>query len=387
MKVQIVYRNYKPLHDMYASLKILPPPGVSYIYPLPKTNLRKLYPLYLQFGDNWLFKKIISQAQKIFFETRDYYDSDVLHYMQMLPKRNPSTPFVIDFEHIISLANFVSIDQNIKEKITRCLCSSQCRKIIPLSFAALKTLQNLMGYKGLFSEKVEVIYPALPDYASLFGDHAVKRVSDKLNLLFVGNSPYKKGLHELLAAFHALEQKFNDIYLTVISDASPDLQKKYDLKQIRFLPPKFSHDEIISQFYLQSDLFVMPTHDDTFGMAMLYALACGCPVITTKQFATPEMITPGENGYFVTSQRLHLEEVPFPSRNSTKLFHLYGKEEKIIVDDLIDRISFLYQNRDHLKRLQDNANRNFKPGAKFSIEHRNNNLIQVYNSCTNDALN
>jgi len=387
MKVQLIYRNYKPLHDMYASLKIQPPTGVTYTYPPLKTNLRKFYPLYLQFGDTWLFRKIISQAQKIFFDTQDFSGSDIAHYMQMLPNNEPSIPFVVDFEHIVSLADFVSIDKKITEKISRHLKSSQCKKIIPLSQAAQKTLHNLIGNDESTSSKMEIIYPALPNYAALYRDPATKRVSEKLNLLFVGNSPYKKGLHELLAAFHALEKKFKDIYLTVISDASPDLQKKYDLKQVRFLPPKFSHDEIVSQFYLQCDLFVMPTHDDTFGMAMLYALACGCPVITTRQFATPELITSGENGYFVTSQRLHLEEVPFPNRNSTKQFHLYDKEEKILVDDLIDRISFLHNNRDHLKQLQENANKNFKPGAKFSIENRNNNLIQTYTSCLNYTLN
>lgn len=385
MKIQLIYRNYKPLHDMYASLTIQPPQNVKYIYPPLKTNLRKLYPLYLQFGDNWLVKKIISLTQRILFDNRHYSDSDILHYMQMLPNNSPTIPFIVDFEHIVSLANFVSIDEKVSKNIIRRLSSSLCKKIIPLSYAAQNTLKNLIGDEESITSKVEVIYPALPDYASLYSDQVVKRGAENLNVLFVGNRPYKKGLHELLAAFQVLEQKFNTIHLHVISDAPVSLQKKYNLKQVHYLPPRFSHDEIIRQFYLQCDLFVMPTHDDTFGMAMLYALACGCPVITTKQFATPEMITPGENGYFVTSHHLHLEEVPFPNRNSTKQFHQYDKEEMILVDDLIDKIIFLHQNRDHLKKLQGNANKEFKPGLKFSMEYRNNKLKQVYNFCINNA--
>lgn len=381
MRVRLVYRNYKPLHDMYASLKLEPPPGVTYITSPPKTILRKIYPLYLRFGDTWLARRIIARAQKMLFDKPGSPDVDLLHYMQMLPGEIPERPFVLDFEHVVSLANFVAIDETMMRKIRDYLESPFCKKIIPLSHAARRTLEGLLGNNEEIARKIEVIYPALPDYHALSGKQSGSLSSDTFNLLFVGNSPYKKGLHELLAAFQILAGKYSNIHLSVISDASKLLKNKYDLPNIAFFPPRFSHDEIINKFYLPSNLFVMPTHDDTFGMAQLYALACGTPVVTTKQFANPELITHGYNGLFVKSNRLHLEDVPLPNRSSTNRYHLRQDEETILVKDLVEKISSLYENRELLKQLERNTHKDFATNGKFSINTRNKKLTQVYAAC------
>ncbi len=381
MKVQLVYRNYKPLHDMYASLRLEPPPGVTYIIPPPKTILRKIYPLYLRFGDTWLARHIIAKAQKALFDKSDSPDVDILHYMQMLPGKIPERPFVLDFEHVVSLANFVTIDETARHKIRDYLGSHFCKKIIPLSHAARRTLEFLLGNSEEIARKIEVIYPALPDYYALSEQEPGSRPSDTFKLLFVGNSPYKKGLHELLAAFKILASKYKNIHLSVISDAPKLLKNKYDLPGITFFPPQFSHDEIIKKFYLPSDVFVMPTHDDTFGMAILYALSCGTPVVTTKQFAGAELITNGYNGFFVKSKRLHLEDVPLPNRSSTNRYHLREDEETILVKDLVEKISSLYKNKELLQQLTRNTHRDFATNGKFSINTRNKKLTQVYAAC------
>jgi len=381
IRVRLVYRNYKPLHDMYASLKLEPPPGVTYIIPPPKTILRKIYPLYLRFGDTWMARRIIAKAQEVLFDKSDSQDVDLLHYMQMLPGKIPERPFVLDFEHVVSLANFVTIDEAMVRKIEGYLRSHFCKKIIPLSHAARRTLECLLGNNEAITRKIEVIYPALPDYYALSDKESGSLPSDTFKLLFVGNSPYKKGLHELLAAFQILSSKYRNIHLSVISDAPKLLKNKYNLPNITFFPPRFSHDEIIKKFYLPSDMFVMPTHDDTFGMALLYALSCGTPVVTTKQFASSELITHGYNGFFVKSNRLHLEDVPLPNRSSTNRYHLREDEETILVKDLVEKISSLYENKELLKQLARNTHRDFATNGKFSINIRNKKLTQVYAAC------
>lgn len=47
-----------------------------------------------------------------------------------------------------------------------------------------------------------------------------------------------------------------------------------------FTGPVF--DEQKTALYQQSDVFVLPTHSENFGVVILEALACGVPVITTK---------------------------------------------------------------------------------------------------------
>jgi glycosyltransferase involved in cell wall biosynthesis len=41
-------------------------------------------------------------------------------------------------------------------------------------------------------------------------------------------------------------------------------------------------------FYRAADVFVYPSHNETFGLPILEALACGCPVVTSDRSAMPE---------------------------------------------------------------------------------------------------
>jgi N-acetyl-alpha-D-glucosaminyl L-malate synthase BshA len=48
-----------------------------------------------------------------------------------------------------------------------------------------------------------------------------------------------------------------------------------------------------------SDLFLLPSEAESFGMAALEAMACEVPVIATKAGGLPEVVTDGENGYLL----------------------------------------------------------------------------------------
>jgi UDP-glucose:(heptosyl)LPS alpha-1,3-glucosyltransferase len=53
------------------------------------------------------------------------------------------------------------------------------------------------------------------------------------------------------------------------------------------------------RFYGAADLFVLPTRCDPFANVCLEALACGLPVITTRENGASELIRQGRNGYVV----------------------------------------------------------------------------------------
>lgn len=386
MKVKIIYRNYKSLHDLYYSFIIKPPEDVSFIIPSPRKSLRFLYPLYRVFGDNFLVKQIISETQDFFFYNKKAEENvDVLHFIQLITKRIPDRPYVIDFEHIAGLANFVTLDRALEHRIFNFLNNAQCRRIIPMTYAAEKSLKGL--FPDLYREienRTEVIYPALPNYHALFSDQIdysyVSPHSEIFKLLFIGNDVYRKGLHELLSAFKKLEDRYNDIELYVISDAPWRLKRDYSSERIKYFDPVFLQQDIIKKFYMTCDLFIMPTHCDTFGMAILNSLSCGTPAIITEQFATTEIIKPERNGLFVRSNRLFLDQVLFPSRKVT-IRYITDDVETLLVDELVEKIEYLYLKRDVLSSMSEEAIKDFEVNGKFSIDVRNEKLVEIYKSC------
>ncbi|HSX47301.1 MAG TPA: glycosyltransferase family 4 protein, partial [Patescibacteria group bacterium] len=246
-----------------------------------------------------------------------------------------------------------------------------------LSLAAKRTLEELLDadYKSIAS-KVSVIYPALKIETNLNTDHSyIKADSSALNLLFVGNQAYLKGLEELLIAITRL--KNNNLKLFIISNDAESLLKKYPLNSVQLFQPNFNKEQITTKFFRPADAFIMPTKEDTFGMAILDSLSCGTPVITTKQFALPELVTNGSDGLLLEIKRPLLDTVLIPSKKDMSDINHSNIDEL-----LVDQIAYLLEAiLSHKIRIEDFRNKGiakFKNSHMFSTNTRNQALYRVY---------
>lgn len=381
IKVKIVYRHYKPLHEFYNSFKNYPPEGIEFIIPKPKPLLSKFRPLYVQFGDKKIIRKLIQISQKIFFDAASdkAKNIDVYHYLHMVPEKIPHKPFIVDLEHVAALLSFVKPSADEKMHLLKKLSHKQCKKIIPWSNAAKENLLRFFKeYSEKFKHKIEVVYPALPNYRKMFNkpDHSILP-RGTFNILFVGQNPYGKGLLETILAIQELSKRYSTIKLFVISKASEKFISQYKSDCISFFKWEFDKNEVVRKFFMPADLFVLPTRGDTFGMAILDALSSGTPVISTLHYAIPELIDDGKNGFLVETKYNFLDKHVFPSREVVKQNKVKTPDTDL-VQHLSSTIKNLYRDRDLLNSLVANTEKEFDKNGKFSINVRNQKLKRIY---------
>ena len=105
-------------------------------------------------------------------------------------------------------------------------------------------------------------------------------------LLFLGRLHPIKGIEFLLQAWRELQDGHRDWDL-VIAGRGDDayvasleaLAAKLELRRVKFIGPVFG--EAKRRLYLSSQLFVLPTATENFGMSIAEAQAHGVPVVTT----------------------------------------------------------------------------------------------------------
>ncbi len=381
IRVQIIYRNYKPLHENYSSFRKFPPEGIKFLIPKPRLYLSRLRPLYVQLGDKWPVRSLILLAQKYLFDNKNQRSetADLYHYLHMLPGEIPAKPFIVDIEHIAALANFVPPAEKEKMLMVEKLSHERCKKIIVLSNAAKKSLAHFFKEDfGKIEHKTEVVYPALPHYTEIFvePDHSIMAKST-FNLLFVGQNPYGKGLVETIQAVQKLCKRYPDIVLHIISKASRSFVGRYRSESILFYPWGFTKDTVIKKFFMPADLFVLPTRGDTFGMAILDALSSGTPVISSRQYAIPEIIDNQRNGFLIKTKYNYLDSNVFPSREIAKQNKTEIPDQDV-VEALCSTIETLYRNRELLQNFAKNTGKEFSGNGKFSIGIRNQKLKRIY---------
>jgi len=108
------------------------------------------------------------------------------------------------------------------------------------------------------------------------------------HLLFVGNIIKQKGISELLEAFTILKEKYSNLHLHMIG-SSPDGEfKKYVKEYIEIHAPDHIHlhsskkQEEIALWMAASDVFVLPSHIEGFGLVALEAMSVHTPVVGTE---------------------------------------------------------------------------------------------------------
>ena len=135
-------------------------------------------------------------------------------------------------------------------------------------------------------------------YPKLHGFH------DKKTILYVGRLYKGKGLEFLIDALELLIPDHPSVRLWVAGHGvyfkkiKAFIQDRIIRKHIVFLGWKDS--KTLNQLYNEASVYVMPSIVEGFGMTLLEAMACGCPVIATDSGGTVDIICHDHNGLLIS---------------------------------------------------------------------------------------
>jgi glycosyltransferase involved in cell wall biosynthesis len=115
------------------------------------------------------------------------------------------------------------------------------------------------------------------------------------NLLFLSRVHPKKGIDVLIKAVSKLEDK--NLMITIAGNGEKDYinelkrqAKDYNvIEKFNFVGPLYGKEKW--ELYSKSDLFILPTHSENFGIVIAEALHIGLPVITTTGTPWKELQT------------------------------------------------------------------------------------------------
>lgn len=122
-------------------------------------------------------------------------------------------------------------------------------------------------------------------------------VGEKFRVVYVGRLELLKGVHYLLEAFSGLN--LPDCELLLVGRVLPEMQPFLDQYAGTYTLIGPQSPEELRAIYQQASVLILPSIQESFGLVLAEAMACGVPVIATENTGGPDIITEGKNGFLI----------------------------------------------------------------------------------------
>ncbi len=182
----------------------------------------------------------------------------------------------------------------------------RAKQVIAIS----KSIKNeVLHYYHLPEDRVNVIYNGVntedftPDNRSKYFEEIRERHNidkNEIVLVFAGNPFVRKGLKYTIEALPQLKTK--DYKLLIIGGDDPNKKPYVEIINKLGLVDKVIWIGITSEikkYFAASDIFVLPTRYEPFGIVIAEAMASGLPAVTSKLAGAAELIEDGKDGLHI----------------------------------------------------------------------------------------
>ena len=201
-------------------------------------------------------------------------------------------------------------------------------------------VRKSLNFSGVKDEQIKIVPYGVDAHQFQFNLKKHTKNSD-IKFLFVGNVSEIKGIYYLLEAFKQIDSPYVKLDIVGKYSGSEELIKPY-LPFCNFIGcvPKNTMPEI----YKNADILVFPSLGEGFGLVTLEAMACGLPVIVSKNVGSSDVVTEGKNGFVIDIQS---------------------------VEDIVNKVLWFTKNKSKIEQMSIAAR---ETALKFSWESYENNL-------------
>lgn len=156
------------------------------------------------------------------------------------------------------------------------------------------TKNRMIERYGITAEKISVSYNGLFRHQRPQKDASTSSKNTQKTVLFLGRLTYQKGVFYFIEAARSILETRHDIQFVIAGEG--DLLSTA-IAQVAYLKlgtnihfTYFLDRESVSKIYHMSDVYVMPSISEPFGIACLEALEHHVPVIISKQSGVSEVL-------------------------------------------------------------------------------------------------
>ena len=209
------------------------------------------------------------------------------------------------------------------------------------------TREKVIRAYGLDPKGVIKIYKAL---GNLQNNRKKPKKKDPFTVSLVGVNLQRKGVFHLIKAIPEILHEFPDTRFEIMgrydNKMVEECRKLGIDRNVNFYP--VSPPEKVAELYLKTDIFILPSLIEGFGMVLLEAMSYGIPCIGTNTGGIKELIKDGETGLLI--RPANSKEI------SDSILHLLRN----------------YQVREKLSRGA------FKTSKNFSFDNLLREMIKIY---------